>query len=125
MLSLEQLKELGRFKMLMRKIHNVTVHIERFLSDTEYQSQMLDIGEEFDENDLENDELIMLTLVIRSKFGRLSIGEGNYNPVPPVAPKATSSDQIRTQKKAASNPDAEQDASTEEESKPHYFGGLR
>ena len=59
MLSREQLQELGRFKLLMRKTHNQTVQIERFLTDLEYQSQMLDIAEQFDDSDLENDELMM------------------------------------------------------------------
>ena len=74
MLDQEQLKELGRFKLLMRKIHNQSVHIELFLTDFEYQTQMLDIAEEFDETDLENDELMMMSLTFRSRFGRLAGG---------------------------------------------------
>lgn len=85
MLSREQLQELGRFKLLMRKTHNQTVQIERFLTDLEYQSQMLDIAEQFDDNDLENDELMMLSLVFRSKFGRLGNGDEAYASIVPVA----------------------------------------
>ena len=86
MLSREQLQELGRFKLLMRKTHNQTVQIERFLTDLEYQSQMLDIAEQFDDTDLENDELMMLSLVFRSKFGRLGNGDEAYASIVPVAP---------------------------------------
>lgn len=86
MLSREQLQELGRFKLLMRKIHNQTVQIERFLTDLDYQTQMLDIAEEFDDSDLDNDELIMLSLILRSKFGRLGHGDAAYASIVPVAP---------------------------------------
>ncbi len=85
MLSREQLQELGRFKLLMRKTHNQTVQIERFLTDLEYQSQMLDIAEQFDDSDLENDELMMLSLIFRSKFGRLGNGDEAYASIVPVA----------------------------------------
>jgi len=70
----------------MRKTHNQTVQIERFLTDLEYQSQMLDIAEQFDDTDLENDELMMLSLVFRSKFGRLGNGDEAYASIVPVAP---------------------------------------
>jgi len=85
MLSREQLQELGRFKLLMRKTHNQTVQIERFLTDIVYQTQMLDIAEEFDDSDLDNDELMMLSLILRSKFGRLGHGDAAYASIVPVA----------------------------------------
>jgi hypothetical protein len=88
MLSRDQLQELGRFKLLMRKMHNQSVQIEKFLMDLEYQSQMLDIAEEFDDSDIENDELIMLSLVLRSKFGRLGNGDEAYASIVPVVPNA-------------------------------------
>ncbi len=84
MLSRDQLQELGRFKLLMRKMHNQSVQIERFLMDLEYQTQMLDIAEEFDDSDIENDELIMLSLVLRSKFGRLGHGDEAYASIVPI-----------------------------------------
>jgi hypothetical protein len=84
MLSRDQLQELGRFKLLMRKMHNQSVQIEKFLMDLEYQSQMLDIAEEFDDSDIENDELMMLSLVLRSKFGRLGNGDEAYAAIVPV-----------------------------------------
>ncbi len=86
MLSRDQLQELGRFKLLMRKMHNQSVQIEKFLTDLEYQSQMLDIAEEFDDSDIENDELIMLSLVLRSKFGRLGNGDEAYASIVPAVP---------------------------------------
>jgi hypothetical protein len=86
MLSRDQLQELGRFKLLMRKMHNQSVQIEKFLTDIEYQSQMLDIAEEFDDSDIENDELMMLSLVLRSKFGRLGHGDEAYASIVPVIP---------------------------------------
>ncbi|MBC7751415.1 MAG: hypothetical protein H7Z73_06805 [Candidatus Saccharibacteria bacterium] len=85
MLSREQLQELGRFKLLMRKMHHQSVQIERFLTDLVYQTQMLDIAEEFDDTDLENDELMMLSLILRSKFGRLGHGDDAYASIVPVA----------------------------------------
>lgn len=88
MLSREQLQELGRFKLLMRKMHNQSVQIERFLTDLVYQTQMLDIAEEFDDSDLENDELMMLSLILRSKFGRLGHGDDAYASIVPVAQPA-------------------------------------
>lgn len=88
MLSREQLQELGRFKLLMRKTHNQSVQIERFLTDLVYQTQMLDIAEEFDDSDLENDELMMLSLILRSKFGRLGHGDDAYASIVPVAQPA-------------------------------------
>ncbi len=84
MLSRDQLQELGRFKLLMRKMHNQSVQIEKFLTDLEYQSKMLDIAEEFDDSDIENDELIMLSLVLRSKFGRLGHGDEAYASIVPI-----------------------------------------
>lgn len=100
MLSRDQLQELGRFKLLMRKMHNQSVQIERFLMDLEYQTQMLDIAEEFDDSDIENDELIMLSLVLRSKFGRLGHGDEAYASIVPIvqspveaAPQAKESEQ--------------------------------
>lgn len=88
MLSRDQLQELGRFKLLMRKMHNQSVQIEKFLTDLDYQSQMLDIAEEFDDSDIENDELIMLSLVLRSKFGRLGNGDAAYASIVPVVSNA-------------------------------------
>ncbi len=109
MLSRDQLQELGRFKLLMRKMHNQSVQIERFLMDLEYQTQMLDIAEEFDDSDIENDELIMLSLVLRSKFGRLGHGDEAYASIVPivqspveVAPQANESEQ-KTLAEAASS----------------------
>jgi hypothetical protein len=90
MLSRDQLQELGRFKLLMRKMHNQSVQIEKFLMDSEYQSQMLDIAEEFDDNDIENDELMMLSLVLRSKFGRLGNGDEAYASIVPLIPPKAS-----------------------------------
>ena len=86
MLSREQLQELGRFKLLMRKMHNQSVQIERFLMDLEYQTHMLDIAEEFDDSDIENDELMMLSLILRSKFGRLGHGDADYASIVPASP---------------------------------------
>ncbi|WP_410209309.1 hypothetical protein [Aquirhabdus sp.] len=90
MLNRDQLQELGRFKLLMRKMHNQSVQIERFLTDFEYQSAMLDIAEEFDDTDLENDELIMLSLTLRSRFGRLGHGDEAYASIVPVLHHPTS-----------------------------------
>lgn len=84
MLSRDQLLELGRFKLLMRTMHNQSVQIEKFLMDVEYQTQMLDIAEELDDSDIENDELMMLSLVLRSKFGRLGNGDEAYTSIVPV-----------------------------------------
>ncbi len=84
MLNRDQLQELGRFKLLMRKMHNQSVQIEKFLTDFDYQSAMLDIAEEFDDKDLENDELIMLSLTLRSRFGRLGHGDEAYASIVPV-----------------------------------------
>lgn len=104
MLSREQLQELGRFKLLMRKMHNQSVQIERFLMDLEYQTQMLDIAEEFDDSDIENDELMMLSLILRSKFGRLGHGDADYASIVPASPPVVELAQqaiAHTQKTAA------------------------
>lgn len=86
MLNREQLQELGRFKLLMRKLHQQSVNIERFLTDFEYQSTMMDIAEEFVDDDLDNDELIMLCLTLRSRFGRLGQGDDAYTDIVASAP---------------------------------------
>ncbi len=78
MLNCDQLQELGRFKLLMRKMHNQSVQLEKFLMDFEYQSAMLDIAEQLDDNDLDNDELMMLSLTLRSRFGRLGQADDAY-----------------------------------------------
>ena len=83
MLSRDQLQELGRFKLLMRKMHHQSVQIEKFLMDLDYQTHMLDIAEEFDDSDIENDELMILSLILRSKFGRLGKGDEAYASILP------------------------------------------
>lgn len=92
MLNCDQLQELGRFKLLMRKMHNQSVQLEKFLMDFEYQTAMLDIAEQLDDNDLDNDELMMLSLTLRSRFGRLGQADDAYASivaVPEPAAKAT------------------------------------
>jgi len=91
MLNCDQLQELGRFKLLMRKMHNQSVQLEKFLMDFEYQTEMLDIAEQLDDNDLDNDELMMLSLTLRSRFGRLGQADDAYASIvamPEPAPKS-------------------------------------
>ena len=88
MLNCDQLQELGRFKLLMRKMHNQSVQLEKFLMDFEYQTTMLDIAEQLDENDLDNDELMMLSLTLRSRFGRLGQADEAYAAIVAVAEPA-------------------------------------
>ncbi|AXI03080.1 hypothetical protein [Aquirhabdus parva] len=111
MLNRDQLQELGRFKLLMRKMHNQSVQIERFLTDFEYQSAMLDIAEEFDDTDLENDELIMLSLTLRSRFGRLGHGDEAYASIVPVL-HHPASDHAHPTHQPAPEPTAASTAST-------------
>jgi hypothetical protein len=73
MLNRDQLLELGRFKLMMRRVCAESVHIERFLEDAAYQSHLLDMAEEADD-----DELLMLSLTLRSRLGRLGDGEAEF-----------------------------------------------
>lgn len=73
MLNRDQLLELGRFKLMMRRICAESVHIERFLEDATYQSLILDMAEEADD-----DELLMLSLTLRARLGRLGDGEAEF-----------------------------------------------
>ncbi len=88
MLNCDQLQELGRFKLLMRKMHNQSVQLEKFLMDFEYQTAMLDIAEQLDDNDLDNDELMMLSLTLRSRFGRLGQADDAYASIVAVPAQA-------------------------------------
>lgn len=79
MLNRDQLQELGRFKLLMRRACQETVHIERFLTDRSYQSQMLDMAEDQDEDEL----LLMLAVTLRGRLGRLGEGEEAFEQICP------------------------------------------
>ncbi|MEY2863578.1 MAG: hypothetical protein RLY58_1285 [Pseudomonadota bacterium] len=74
MLNRDQLQELGRFKLMMRKAYAESVHVERFLDDMTYQSRLLDLAEESD-----NDELLMLSLTLRARLGRLGDGDDSFH----------------------------------------------
>lgn len=73
MLNRDQLLELGRFKLMMRRVFAESVHIERFLEESAYQSRLLDIAEESDD-----DELLMLSLTLRARLGRLGDGDAEF-----------------------------------------------
>lgn len=79
MLNRDQLQELGRFKLLMRRACQETVHIEKFLTDRIYQSQMLDMAEDQDEDEL----LLMLAVTLRGRLGRLGEGEEAFEQICP------------------------------------------
>lgn len=79
MLNRDQLQELGRFKLLMRRACQETVHIEQFLTDRSYQSQMLDMAEDQDEDEL----LLMLAVTLRGRLGRLGEGEEAFTQICP------------------------------------------
>lgn len=79
MLNRDQLQELGRFKLLMRRACQETVHIEKFLTDRSYQSQMLDMAEDQDEDEL----LLMLAVTLRGRLGRLGEGEEAFEQICP------------------------------------------
>lgn len=79
MLNRDQLQELGRFKLLMRRVCQETVHIEKFLTDRSYQSQMLDMAEDQDEDEL----LLMLAVTLRGRLGRLGEGEEAFEQICP------------------------------------------
>lgn len=73
MLNRDQLLELGRFKLMMRKAYAESVQIERFLEDSAYQTRLLDLAEEADD-----DELLMLSLTLRARLGRLGDGDAGF-----------------------------------------------
>lgn len=79
MLNRDQLQELGRFKLLMRRACQETVHIEKFLTDRSYQSKMLDMAEDQDEDEL----LLMLAVTLRGRLGRLGEGEEAFEQICP------------------------------------------
>lgn len=79
MLNRDQLQELGRFKLLMRRACQETVHIEQFLTDRRYQSQMLDMAEDQDDDEL----LLMLAVTLRGRLGRLGDGEEAFEQICP------------------------------------------
>lgn len=70
MLNRDQLQELARFKVLLRKNCAESVQIERFLTDSAYQSQCLDRAEDSDD-----EELMMLAITLRARLGRLGAGD--------------------------------------------------
>ena len=73
MLNRDQLQELGRFKLLMRRSSGESIQIERFLTDAQYQTRLLDLAEEFDD-----DELLMLSITLRARLGRLGDGDATF-----------------------------------------------
>jgi hypothetical protein len=73
MLNRDQLQELGRFKLLMRRSSGESIQIERFLTDAQYQTRLLDLAEEFDD-----DELLMLSITLRARLGRLGEGDATF-----------------------------------------------
>ncbi len=79
MLNRDQLQELGRFKLLMRRACQETVHIEQFLTDSSYQSKMLDMAEDQDDDEL----LLMLAVTLRGRLGRLGEGEEAFEQIRP------------------------------------------
>ncbi|MEC7119067.1 MAG: hypothetical protein VXW65_04070 [Pseudomonadota bacterium] len=83
MLNRDQLQELGRFKLLMRRACQESVQIERFLTDRSYQSKMLDLAEDQDDDEL----LLMLAVTLRARLGRLGEGEEAFEQIcPPMQP---------------------------------------
>lgn len=86
MLNRDQLQELGRFKLLMRRSSGESIQIERFLTDASYQTRLLDWAEEFDD-----DELLMLSITLRARLGRLGDGDATFcSALPHPASTATS-----------------------------------
>ena len=81
MLNRDQLQDLGRFKLLMRRACQETVHIEQFLTDSSYQSKMLDMAEDQDDDEL----LLMLAVTLRGRLGRLGEGEEAFEQIRPKA----------------------------------------
>ena len=79
MLNRDQLQELWRFKLLMRRACQETVHIEQFLTDSSYQSKMLDMAEDQDDDEL----LLMLAVTLRGRLGRLGEGEEAFEQIRP------------------------------------------
>lgn len=79
MLNRDQLQELGRFKLLMRRACQETVHIEQFLTDRSYQSQLLDMAEDQGDDEL----LLMLAVTLRGRLGRLGDGEEAFEQICP------------------------------------------
>lgn len=70
MLNRDQLQELARFKVLLRKNCAESIQIEQFLTDSAYQSQCLDRAEDSDD-----EELMMLAITLRARLGRLGAGD--------------------------------------------------
>jgi hypothetical protein len=81
MLNRDQLLELGRFKLMMRKVYAESVQVERFLEDSSYQTRLLDLAEEADD-----DELLMLSLTLRARLGRLGDGDAGFSSPKPHYP---------------------------------------
>jgi hypothetical protein len=68
MLTNEQLNKLGRFTFLMRKVYKQSIKIDRFLSDVEYQNQMLELAAKITDNT--NDELLELASALSFSLSR-------------------------------------------------------
>lgn len=86
MLNRDQLQELARFKVLLRKNTAESVQIERFLTDQPYQSQCLDRAEDSDD-----EELMMLAMTLRARLGRLGAGDQAFlSEIPPTVQTAAS-----------------------------------
>ena len=74
----ELLKQLAKFKMLLRRSANHSVDIEKLLADRAYAKQVLSIAEEAD-----SEELVVMALELKDKLGLLS---------QPAAPAAKAND---------------------------------
>lgn len=66
MLNREQLHELAQFKLLMRQYTGVSVKIDDLIHDVQYQQSIFDLAEDQDQEDL-----LMASLVLRSRLGWL------------------------------------------------------
>ncbi len=65
-LSKSELSQLAKFKLLMRKVHQLPVDLSIFVSDVSYAKDILDLAE-----DTDHEDLMMLAIEIRSQFGLL------------------------------------------------------
>ena len=65
-LSKAELSQLAQFKLLMRQVHQYSVDLSLFVSDTSYAKEVLDLAEDTDQ-----ENLMMLAIEIRSQFGLL------------------------------------------------------
>lgn len=112
-LSKSELSQLAKFKLLMRKVHQLPVDLSIFVSDASYAKDILDLAEDTDDEDL-----MMLAIEIRSQFGLLQA-----QPVTII--EQSSIEQTISEPKAPAPVTPETEAPPSEAAKDRYKFSLR